>query len=263
MRSVVGSRHALLPSQVASTLSLGRNFVARSPAPCSAGRASAPNAGCTSKPSRPPGQGVVGRLHGRIAVGDIDDAREIAADIGLERGAQVREVVRQIAVEGLLCILARWQCAPPCAQQQALRRRLDDHVGDEPGKIHVVGADGEQTRSRLRSGCWRRAVARMFFSSANCAGRGPRASCSIPTTRAFVGLLAGEQAGIDGGAGAGERDEASPRGAASRSRARARCAPDSCRASDGRPGSSSARRGAPSLSPRSGSTARSRRSGRR
>ena len=40
--------------------------------------------------------------HRRVAVGEIDDASQVAVEIGLERLAQLGKVARQVVVEDLL-----------------------------------------------------------------------------------------------------------------------------------------------------------------
>ena len=50
------------------------------------------------------GAGSAGRRQRRMPVGHEHDAREIAADQRLERGAQLEEIVRQVAIEDALRI---------------------------------------------------------------------------------------------------------------------------------------------------------------
>ncbi len=74
--------------------------------------------------------GLVHRLHRRIAIRDEHDARQIAADQRLERGAQLRECVGQVAVEQLLRILRAGDGAA-LAEQHPLGGAIDDDIGDE------------------------------------------------------------------------------------------------------------------------------------
>ena len=170
-----------------------------------AGRDPLANAGCTSKPSRPPGHGHRGRLHHRVAIGDIDHPRKIAADHRLERSAQAGEIARQVDIEVLLGVLRAREPAA-AAQQQAFRGRFHDHVGDERRKFHVVRSDGEQQQIELAI---RLLPARRGEYGAQRAelARDRTVAAGHRRGRAFVSLLAVEQAGVDGGAGAGERNE--------------------------------------------------------
>ena len=151
MRSVAGSRQGLPPSQSASALIPGRNFCETKSTIWRKRSSLAPNAGCTSKPSRPPGQGVSGPGQRRVAVGHEHDAREIAADQRLERGAHFREVAGQIAIEHRLRIFDRSKRAAT-PQQGAFGRRFDDDVGDQAGEVDVVRTDRQQHEIELAVG---------------------------------------------------------------------------------------------------------------
>ena len=149
MRSLAGSRQALAglaererldPRQKLLRHEVRRVWRSRSP--------SAPKAGCTSKPARPPGQACRARQR-RIAVGDEDHAREVAADERLERGAQLGEIAGQIAVEHLLRILDRRRSCRRFSNSVRSVAGFDDDVGDQAGEIDVVRADGEQHEVEL------------------------------------------------------------------------------------------------------------------
>src|SRR5262249_59473960 len=59
------------------------------------------------------------------------------------RGARLGEIAGQLAVEHLLRILDRGNDAT-AIEQATFRSGLEHDIGDEPGEIDVVGADGEQ-----------------------------------------------------------------------------------------------------------------------
>ena len=164
------------------------------------------------------GAGGAGRRQRRMAIGHEHHACEIAADQRLERRAQLGEVLRQVAIEDALRIRDRGDVAA-AAEQAPLGARFDDDVGDQPGELDVVGADGEQhevegavgallARGRERLG--QRRDLRAATSSSRRAGAG---------ARAFADALRAEEAGCDGRAGAGERNEGDGDAAGSRSRA--------------------------------------------
>ncbi len=89
------------------------------------------------------GAGLIRRLHGRIGIGDENDAREIAADKGLERRAQAREFIRQSLFERLFRILHADDAAA-LPEHEPLGRGADDDISDERSEIHVVGTDRQQ-----------------------------------------------------------------------------------------------------------------------
>ena len=87
--------------------------------------------------------GFVFRLHGGIGIGHKDNAIEIAADKRFERSPQLPEFIGQILIERLLQIRDTDDGAA-LAQQQPLGRGVDDYVCHQPGKVHIIGPDGQQ-----------------------------------------------------------------------------------------------------------------------
>ena len=67
----------------------------------------------------------------------------MAAHKRLKRRAQAREFIGQALLEGRLRIL-RAHNAAALLEHKALRRCADDDVGNQRGKIHIVGPDREQ-----------------------------------------------------------------------------------------------------------------------
>ena len=105
-RTAARPRSAPAPSCAAGTSLSTKSvtFFSRGP--------SALNAGWMSRPSRPPGQGA-SPCHRRMAVGDVDDAGQVAADQRLQRVAQLGEVAGKFAVEHGPAPAARWRAGRP------------------------------------------------------------------------------------------------------------------------------------------------------
>ena len=82
-------------------------------------------------------------LHGRVAVGHVNDAGQVAADQRLQRVAELGEIIGKFAVEHGLRLRHGGELAA-LVEQRALDAGADDDVGDEAGEFDVVGADGEQ-----------------------------------------------------------------------------------------------------------------------
>ena len=133
MRSVAGSRQVLPSSQRASALIPGRNCsrheVHGLAQPLAVGREGRMHVEAVASA----GAGRVGAGKRRIAVGHVDDARQIAADQRLERGAHLGEIAGQLAIENLLRVLDRGDDAA-ATEQAALGAGLDDDIGDQAGE---------------------------------------------------------------------------------------------------------------------------------
>ncbi len=91
-------------------------------------------------------------------------------------------------------------------EQRALGTRLDDDVGDQPRELDVVGSDREQHQVETAVGagaaCFRQGVRQLVELRRHLAG----ARQAGAWARAIAGALAVEQAGVDGGARAAERN---------------------------------------------------------
>jgi hypothetical protein len=86
----------------------------------------------------------------RIGIGGVDDMREVANQ-RLQCLAQLQEALRQVARQRCARVVQRCQHAG-APEQRALCRRVDDDVGNEPGKMDIVGADRQQHEVELAVG---------------------------------------------------------------------------------------------------------------
>ena len=149
------------------------------------------------------GTGPAARRQRRIGIGHIDHARHVA-DQRLQRLAQFGKPPRQVVRHRAARILHRADHAG-APEQHAFGRAVDDHVGDQPGKIDVVGADRQQHQiepavglAALRGGNGFAQFGELRGDLAGAVGAGFG-------RRAFARLLRAEQPVGDGGAGAGQR----------------------------------------------------------
>ena len=90
-------------------------------------------------------------------------------------------------------------------EQFALGRGVDDGVGDQSGKIDVVGADRQQHQIELAVGFAALRRGEGFAQFSQLRVDGARAGVAGFTRRAFARALRAEQPVGDGGAGAGQR----------------------------------------------------------
>ena len=133
--------------------------------------------------------GRVGAGERGIAVAHVDDARQISADQRLERGAQLGEIGRQLAVEDLLRVLDRRNDAA-AIEQAAFGARLDDDVGDQPGKEDVVGPDGEQHQVEAAVGALAARGRQEVGQLGDLGARRSRTGCAGARARALACALA-------------------------------------------------------------------------
>ena len=186
----------------ASPFSCGRNSFSTKPETVASRCGSALKEGWISKPARPPGQGAPPPQR-RIGVGGVDDARQVA-DQRLQRLAQFGKTLRQVARQRARASSTE-AITPHAPEQRALGRRVHDHVGDEAGKIDVVGADRQQHQIELAVGLAAFGGGQRLAQFGELAVDGARAGARRFRRRAFAGALRAEQAVGDGGAGAGQR----------------------------------------------------------
>ncbi len=139
-----------------------------------------------------------------IGVGHIDHAGEVAAEQRFQRLAHFGKALRQLALQGRAGIVERAHDAA-APEQRALGRAVDDDVGDEAGEVDVVGADRQQDEVELarRLPAFRRGKRIAQFGELRIDGAGARHR--VAGEQALSRFLRAEQAIIDGGAGAGQR----------------------------------------------------------
>src|SRR5690349_19778846 len=150
--------------------------------------------------------GRVGAGKRGVTVAHVDDARQISADQRLERGARLGEIAWQFAIEHLLRIFDRGNNAV-AMKQIAFGSRLDHDIGDEPGEEDVVGADGEQHQIEAAVGLTAAGRRQELRQLGDLAANRPRTDGAGARAWAFARALVVEEAGIDGGARAAERNE--------------------------------------------------------
>ena len=205
MRSVAGLAQIAPPAHCAIALSCGRKRALTKFEICAQPLAVELERRMHVEAGLPAGAGRAVGTQRRMAVGDEHDAREVAADHRLQRGAQLARSRRKAARSALSAPSTVWITPRPNSTRS--RGRIDDHVGDEAGEIDVVRADGEQheVERAIRPRRAARAV-RYCCSCVTCAGT---VLGQLPVGGAveLARALRAEHAVVDRRAGAGERQE--------------------------------------------------------
>ena len=92
-------------------------------------------------------------------------------------------------------------------QQEPFRGGLDDDIGDQAGKVHVVGPDRQQQRVKIALGVLAVHGGHDGSEFDKLRGRGARAGFDSHHPGTVVGALTGEHAGADRRPSAGKRDQ--------------------------------------------------------
>ena len=139
-----------------------------------------------------------------MAVGHVNHARQVAADQRLQRGAQFGEALRQVAVESCAAPAAHVLIKPPWLNSTRSTPAVTITSATRPENLMSLAP----TVSRTGRACARAAAcARRSSASLQLRDLRRHRAGAAPLRRAVACALRLEQAVLDGGAGAGERQE--------------------------------------------------------